>query len=147
MPSQRFVSPERWWRAAAAPVIAGWLGYGLSRSGAGLAGMILCWLVVAAGLGLAVLIARTHLTVTDEGLADHRLLRVVRVPWQRVAGFEVNRPGSVWGGFCVTVACRDGGRIDLLSTRAYSRIPSSRHLDEVHRICWTLEEAATNQAG
>lgn len=147
MPSMRFVSPERWWRAAAAPLVAGWLGYGLSRSGAGIVGTILCWLVVAAGLCLAVLVIRTHLTVSDMGLADHRLFRVVRVPWRQIAGFEVARPGSVWGGYCVTAACRDGRTVDLLSTRAYSRIPSARHLDELHRICWSLEEAAVNQAG
>ena len=111
MPSMRFVSPERWWRAVAAPLVAGWLGYGLSRSGAGVVGIILCWLVVAAGLCLAVLVMRTHLTVSDMGLADHRIFRVVRVPWRQIAGFEVNRPGSVWGGYCVTVACRDGGRL------------------------------------
>jgi hypothetical protein len=147
MPSQRFVSPERWWRAISAALIAGWLGYGLSRSGAGIAGLVLCWLVVAAGLCLAALIVRTHLTVSDEGLADHRLLKVVRVPWQWVAGFEVKRPGSVWDGYCVSVACRDGGTVDLLSTRTYSRIPSARHLDEVRRICGSLEEATMTRAG
>ena len=110
-------------------------------------GTILCWLVVAAGLCLAVLVIRTHLTVSDMGLADHRLFRVVRVPWRQIAGFEVARPGSVWGGYCVTAACLDGRTVDLLSTRAYSRIPSARHLDELHRICWSLEEAAVNQAG
>ena len=147
MPSMRIVSPERWWRAAAAPLIAGWLGYGLSRSGAGITGIILCWLVVAAGLCLAILIMRTHLSVSDWGLADHRLFRVVRVPWPQVARFDVDRPGSAWGGYCVTVTCQDGKTIDLLSTRAYSRVPSTRHLDEVHRICCSLEEAAMSQAG
>ena len=102
---------------------------------------------MAVGLGLAVLIMRTHLTVSDQGLADHRMFRVVRVPWQLIAGFEVNRPGALWGGFCVAAACRDGATIDLMSTRAYSRVPSARHLDELQRICWSLEEAAKQQAG
>jgi hypothetical protein len=53
---------------------------------------------------------------------------------------RVARPGGLWGGFCVVADCRDGAHVDLLSTRAYSRAPSSRHLDELQRICWTLEE-------
>jgi hypothetical protein len=61
-------------------------------------------------------------------------------------GFEVNRPRALWGGFCVTAACRDDATIDLMFTRAYSRVPSARHLDELQRICWSLEEAA-KQAG
>jgi len=55
-------------------------------------------MILAVGLCVAVLIMRTHLTVNDEGLADHRMFRVVRVPWQLIAGFEVDRPGALWGG-------------------------------------------------
>jgi hypothetical protein len=157
--SMRIASPERWWRAAAAPLIAGSIGWAVSgsfrlrlRASTSpelplTARIIVSCIAVAVGLGLAVLIMRTHLTVSDKGLADHRMFRVVRVPWQLIAGFEVNRPGALWGGFCVTAACRDGVTIDLMSTRAYSRVPSARHLDELQRICWSLEEAAKQQAG
>jgi hypothetical protein len=109
--------------------------------------IIVSCIAVAVGLSLAVLIMRTHLTVSDEGVADHRMFRVVRVPWQLIAGFEVKRPSALWGGFCVTAVGRDGATIDLMSTRAYTRVPSARHLDELQRICWSLEEAARQQAG
>ncbi|HUZ54643.1 MAG TPA: hypothetical protein VMU94_19220 [Streptosporangiaceae bacterium] len=159
MPSMRIASPERRWRAAVAPLIAGWIGWILSGSvRLGLRPgtppevpltprIIASCLAVAVGLCLAALIMRSHLTVSDEGLADHRMFRVVRVPWHFVTGFEVDRPGSLWGGFCVAVVCRDGSTIDLMSTRAYSRVPSARHLDELRRICWSLEDAATKHAG
>jgi len=93
------------------------------------------------GLWLAVLTSRTHLAVSDEGLTDYRIFRVVRVPWHLIDRFEVSHPQDLWGGYCVSAACRDGTTIDLMSTRAYSRLPSGRHVDELHRICWTLEEA------
>jgi hypothetical protein len=99
---------------------------------------------VAAGLGLwlAALIWRTHLSVGGDGLTDRRMFRVVRVRWQEIDRFEVRRPGALWGGYCVSAVRIDGPPIDLLSTRAYSLLPSARYLDELHRICWTLEEAA-----
>lgn len=155
----RIASPERWWRAAAAPLIAGWIGWAASeslrrglRSGTspGLplaARIIVSCFAVAVGLGMAVLVMRTHLTVGDEGLADHRMFRVVHVSWRAIARFEVNRPKALWGGFCVAVICHDGAAIDLMSTRAYSRVPSTRHLDELQRICWSLEEAAKLRGG
>jgi hypothetical protein len=144
----RITSPERWWRAATAPLIAGLLGWaGPPRAVPLTVRIIVACLAVAVGLYLAALIMRTHLTVGIEGLADYRVFRVVRVPWQQISGFDVGRPGALWGGFCVTAVCRDGTTVDLMSTRAYSRIPSARHLDELYRICWTLEEAATNQSG
>jgi len=97
--------------------------------------------LVAAGLlGLAAPILRACLIVSDEGLADRRALRSVRVPWRQVTGFRVARPGGPWGGFCVVAACRGEAHVDLLSTRVYSRAASSRHLDELQRLCWTLEE-------
>jgi hypothetical protein len=89
---------------------------------------------------------RTRLVVTSDGLVDNRLVRVVEIPWQKIAGFEINPPSGPWGGFCVTAVAPDGTTIDLLSTRAYSRIPSGRHLDELYRISWTLEEAAVRRA-
>jgi hypothetical protein len=103
--------------------------------------IVICGAVVI-GLGLAVLIMRTRLVVGPEGLADHRAFRVIRVAWEEVAAFEVSRPKGVWGGFCVTVVSGNGTTIDLMSTRAYTRIPSARHLDELYRISWTLEQAA-----
>jgi hypothetical protein len=80
---------------------------------------------------------RTCLVVTEEGLIDRRS---VRVAWLEITELRVARPGGLWGGFCAVASCRDGADVDLLSTRAYSRVPLSRHLDEVQRICWTLEE-------
>lgn len=69
------------------------------------------------------------------------------MPWPQITAFEVERPKALWGGFCVTALCRDGTTIDLMSTRAYSRVPSARHLDELRRICWSLEEAAVQRTG
>jgi hypothetical protein len=73
MPSMRFTSPERWWRAAAAPLIGGGLGWYISWAfrlhlraheiSAGLpltARIIVSCVAVAVGLTLAVLIMRTH---------------------------------------------------------------------------------------
>ena len=142
----RIASPERWWRAATAPIIGGLLGWaGPPLAAAPTARIIATCLGVAVGLYLAVLITRTHLAVGIDGLADHRMFRVVRVPWQQISRFEVGRPGGLWGGFCIAAVRRDGTTVDLLSMRAYSRIPSARHLDELQRICWTLEEAAATQ--
>lgn len=155
-------SPERRWRAAASPLIAGVIGWILAESlqlgvrpaappGLPLAAEIVmvCGAVVI-GLSLAVLIMRTRLDLTDDGLADRRIFRVVRIPWGEIAGFEIGRPKALWGGFCVIAVRRDGATVDLMSTRAYSRIPSARHLNELYRIGRTLEQAAsrrTEQAG
>jgi hypothetical protein len=142
-----------------APLAAGLIGWVLAGSfrlglqpgtSVGLtltARIIVSCLAVAVGLCLAALIMRTHLAVSDEGLADHRMFRVVRVPWQLIAGFEVGRPGALWGGFCVTAICRDNVTIDLMATGAYSLVPSAQHLDELRRICWSLEEAASKWQG
>ncbi len=124
-------------------LLAAWFGWRAFHYIGPLAG----GLVAAALLSLAAPIMRTCLIVTDEGLIDRRAARTVRVPWQRIAGFRVDRPGWLWGGFCVVVDCTDGTRIDLLSTRAYTRAPSSRHLDELHRVCWTLEERLARWRG
>ncbi len=148
MHGTRIASPERWWRAATAPLIAGFLGWaGLPRAVAPTPRIIVTCLAVAVGLYLAALIMRTHLTVGAEGLADHRIFRVVRVPWQQITGFEVDRPRGIWGGFCITAARHDGTTVDLMSTRAYSRVPSARHLDELQQIRGALEEMATTHAG
>ena len=155
----RIASPERRWRAATAPLIAGLLGWILAGSfrlglrpgsAPGLppaARIIVTCAAAAIGFCVAVLIMRTHLAVSDEGLIDHRVFRVVRVPWQMIAGFEVARPHGLWGGFCVAAICSDGTSIDLMATRAYSRVPSTHHLDELTRISWSLEEAATKREG
>ena len=143
----RIASPERWVRAATAPLIAGLLGWAGPPQAVGpTARIILACLAFAVGLCLAVLIMRTHLTVGADGLADHRMFKVVRVPWRQISGFAVDRPRGIWGGFCITAVCRDETTVDLMSTRAYSRVPSTRHLDELQRICWTLEEAQANRA-
>jgi Bacterial PH domain len=145
-------SPERRWRAAAAPLIAGLIGWivpgsihlavhpgtpGLSVT----ARVIVICAAVAVGLGLAGLIMRTRLVVTSEGLGDHRIFRVIHIPWEEITGFEVNRPSGLWGGFCVVAVCRSGTTVGLMATRAYSRVPSARHIDELYRISWTLEHA------
>jgi hypothetical protein len=147
-------SPERRWRAAAAPLIAGVIGWILAASihlavrpgaspGLSLAArVIVVCAALAIGVGLAGLIMRTRLVVTSEGLADHRIFRVIHIPWEEITGFEVNRPSGMWGGFCVVAVCRSGTTVDLMATRAYSRIPSARHIDDLYRISWTLEEAA-----
>jgi len=97
--------------------------------------------LVAAGLlAFVIPIMRSCLIANDEGLTDRRAIRTVRVPWRQIAGFRVQRPGGIWGGFCVVAVRTDGTQTDLLSTRAYSRAPSAGHLDELLRLCWTLEE-------
>ncbi|HTX82122.1 MAG TPA: PH domain-containing protein [Streptosporangiaceae bacterium] len=147
-------SPERRWRAAAAPLIAAAISWIVSgsihlgvRPGAspGLsltARVIVICAAVAIGLGISGLIMRTRLMVTSAGLTDHRIFRVIHVPWGEITGFEINRPSGLWGGFCVVAVCRGGTTVDLMATRAYSRIPSARHIDELYRISWTLEHAA-----
>lgn len=158
MPRTRIASPERRWRAAAALVLAGLAGWVVSGSihlgvrpaaSPGLplaakAGIFGCG--VAVGAWLAILVLRTHLTISDDGLADHRIFRVVRIPWPVITRFEVGRPGGLWGGYCVCAVRRDGATVDLMSTRAYSRVPSARHLEELQRICWTLDEIAGSRA-
>jgi hypothetical protein len=112
--------------------------------------VIMICIAAVIGLGIAVLIMRTRLVVSTDGLADHRIFRVIRILWEDIAAFEVGRPKGLWGGFCVTAVLRNGASIDLMSTRAYSRIPSGRHVDELYRISWTLEQAAglpSGQAG
>lgn len=132
----RFVSPERRWRAAFMALPAAWFGWRAFHFTGPVAGC----LVGGGLLSIAVPIMRACLIVTDESLIDRRAVRTVRVPWQQIAEFRVARPGGLWGGFCVVAACKDGAQIDLLSTRAYTRAPSARHLDELQRVCWTLEE-------
>jgi hypothetical protein len=103
-------------------------------------GAVIGSVLIAILLSAAMLAMRSCLVVTDEGVADRRALRTVRVAWPQISEFRVARPGALWGGLCVVADCRDGRHVDLLSTRAYSRAPSSRHLDELYRLCWTLEE-------
>jgi Bacterial PH domain len=115
---------------------AAWFGWKAYQ----LLGPLASGLVSAGFLSLAVPIMRSCLIVNDEGLIDRRAVRTVRVPWQQIAGFSVERPGRLWGGFCVVADCRNGTQVDLLSVRAYSRAPSAGHLDDLHLICWTLTE-------
>lgn len=145
MTSMRFVSPERWWRAGLSAVAGALFGWYVASRSASLAAIIVGTVVFAGSAYLAILISRSHLDVGDEGLSDHRALRVVQLSWHQIGEFEVERPSGPWGGFCVIAVCHDGSRVDLLSTRAYSRLPSARHLDELYRICWTLDEAASSQ--
>jgi Bacterial PH domain len=138
----RFVSPERRWRAGVLVLLAAWFGWRSFRyaGSPSYAGPVIGVVLMAFFLAGAVLAMRSCLVVTDEGLADRRALRTVRVGWSQVSELRVARPGGLWGGYCVVVDCRDGRHVDLLSTRAYSRAPSSPHLDELYRLCWTLEE-------
>jgi len=159
VPELRFASPERRWRAASAPLIAalvGWLASGSIRLSRGAAPplvlpltgrVVFTCVAVTAGTAVAVLIMRTHLSVAPEGLADHRLFRTVCVPWPLITGFDIGRPGGPWGGMCLRAVCRDDETVDLLSTRAYSRVPSAWHLDQLERIRWSLEDAAKRYAG
>ena len=90
-----------------APLLAGLAGWAAASSlrlglrpgaapGLPLAARILITCAATAvGTALAARIMRTHLAVSAEGLADHRLFRVVRVPWPEIAGFEVVRPGGL----------------------------------------------------
>jgi hypothetical protein len=148
MPTFRIVSPERRWRAGSLVLLAGWLVWRASRyTGPWREGGLVVTGLVAAGLLACVIPAmKTCLIVSDEGLTDRRALRSVRLAWPQIEELRVARPGGLWGGFCIVATRRDGAEVDLLSTRAYSRVPFSRHLDELQRICWTLEEClATRQ--
>jgi PH (Pleckstrin Homology) domain-containing protein len=142
MPAFRFVSPERRWRAASLVMLAAlfsWRAFRYAGPGRQLA-VVAAYLLPACLLACVLLVMRTCLVVGDDTVTDRRALRVVRLPWSEITGFRVARPGWMWGGFCVVAECRGGTEVDLLATRAYSRAPSARHLDELHRLCWTLEE-------
>jgi Bacterial PH domain len=135
VPAFRFVSPERRWRAAFMVLPAAFFGWRALHYLGVIAGCLVC----AGVLSLAIPILRNCLIVTDEGLTDRRAVRSVWLPWEQITGFRVDRPGGPWGGFCVIADRTDRTQVDLLSTRAYTRTPSERHLDELHRLCWTLE--------
>lgn len=135
MAAFRFVSPERGWRAGLLLVPGVWFGWAVYH----FFGIGPGCVVGAALLTMVVLTMRTSLTVTGDGLVDRRAVRTVRVPWPRLAGFRVQRPGGVWDGFCVVAACHDGTEVDLLSTRVYTRSPSGRHLEELEQTCQTLQ--------
>ena len=141
MADLRFVSPERRWRAAAMVVLAAWFGWRAVRyAGPGhVPALVADWVLAAALLASVVPIMRSCLIVTDAGVIDRRAVRIIRVPWAHICEFRVQRPGGLWGGFCVVAGIRDGTPVDLLSTRAYSRTASPHHLDELPRMCWTLE--------
>lgn len=102
--------------------------------------VIFGYLLGAAMLAVAARVSRARLVADSAGLADHRLLRTVRVRWEDIASFDVARPGGPWGGFCVRAIRRAGNPVDLLATRSYALLPSAAGYDEVHRMMWTLEE-------
>lgn len=142
MEAFRFVSPERRWRSAVTVLLAAFVCWRAFRyAGPDRIVAVVAGCLVAGGLLASIpLVMRTCLLVTTEDVIDRRALRQVRVPWDKITAFRVARPGWLWGGFCVIAECKDGRQVDLLSTRVYSRAPSSRHLDELHRLSWTLEE-------
>jgi hypothetical protein len=137
-----FVSPERRWRAVFMVLLAAFLCWRAFRyTGPGRDLAVVAGCLIPAGLAASVvLVLRTCLIVTADDVIDRRALRAMRVPWDRIAAFSVARPGWLWGGFCVIAELTDGQHVDLLSTRAYALTPSTAHLDELQRLCWTLEE-------
>jgi hypothetical protein len=149
VPTLRFVSPERRWRAASLLLLAAWVMWrSLAFTGSlRLPGLIVGGVATAALLAGVLPVVRSCLIVSDEGLTDRRAFRRVRLSWPQISEFRVARPGGPWGGYCVVADCRDGTQVDLLSIRAYSRSPSSHHLDELHLICWTLDERRAAQHG
>ncbi len=149
MPTFRFVSPERRWRAGFLVLLAAWFGWRSLRYGGPprYAGPVIGCVLIACFLAGAALVMRSCLIVTAENVADRRALRTVAVPWAQITAFRVARPGAMWGGYCVVADCRDGRHVDLLSTRAYSRSASAGGLDELYRLCWTLEEQLAGELG
>jgi hypothetical protein len=149
VPTFRFVSPERRWRAGFLVLLAAWFGWRSFRYAGPprYLGPAIGCVLIAGLLAGAVLVMRSCLIVTEESVADRRALRVVRVPWPQITGFRVARPGATRGGYCVVADCRDGRPVDLLSTRAYSRSASAGGLDELYRLCWTLEEQLAGELG
>jgi hypothetical protein len=138
--TRRFVSPERRWRAGASVLLAGWVAWRLLVRPLPMAGSVAGWVIAAALVVLAALTLRTHLVADEFGVTDHRVFRVVRVPWARIEDFVVARPGGLWGGFCVVALCPGDSKVDLLATRVYSRIPSAKHMDEAERVASCLQE-------
>lgn len=135
-----FCSPERSWRVAACVLLAtGALWQFAVRDGSA-AGIVLGCILAAGLLVAGWRVSRSRLVADTRGMTDYRLIRIVRVSWDDVAGFEVARPGGPWGGFCVRVTRRAGGTVDLLSTRGYALVPSAASYDEIHRMMWTLED-------
>jgi hypothetical protein len=142
VPIIEFVSPERYWRAGSLVLVAGLFGWrAAAYAGPDRAAMsLLGGLIAVATLGCAGPALRARFVATDAMLIDRRAFRTVRLAWDQVAEFEVRRPGGLWGGYCVVAECRNGRSVDFLATRAFSRAPSARHLDELHRLRWTLED-------
>ncbi|MHB1430584.1 MAG: hypothetical protein ACYCVZ_00490 [Streptosporangiaceae bacterium] len=142
MPIIEFVSPERYWRAGSVVLVAVLLGWrAAAYAGPDRAAMsLLGGLIAVVTLGFVGPALRARFVATDAMLIDRRAFRTVRLAWDQVAEFEVRRPGGIWGGYCVVAECRNGRQVDFLATMAFSRAPSARHLDELHRLCWTLED-------
>ena len=140
-------SPERSWRVVLCVLLALGAFWEFSVLQAAAPSVIAGCLLGAALLAVAWRVSRARLVADPAGLADHRLLRTVRVRWEEITGFEVARPGGPWGGFCVRAICRAGNPVDLLATRSYALLPSAASYDEVHRMMWTLEELSPANPG
>jgi hypothetical protein len=118
-------------------LLAAW--YFAVRHGS-VAGVLVGCVLAAALLAVAWRVLGARLVADSQGLTDYRAIRIVRVRWEDVAGFEVARPAGPWGGVCVRSIQRAGEPVDLLATRGYSLLPSRSSYDEVHRMMWTLTE-------
>jgi hypothetical protein len=103
VPTFRFVSPERRWRAGFLVLLAAWFGWRSLRYAGPprYAGPVIGWVLIAGFLAGAALVMRSCLIVTAENVADRRALRTVAVPWAQITAFRVARPGAMGGGYCV----------------------------------------------
>lgn len=81
----------------------------------------------------------TYVLASADGVCNVGLLRTQRLRWEDIVGFDVARPGALWGGFCVRALLRDDTEHDLLSLRAYSRVASLTDYGELYRQAWALE--------
>lgn len=130
-------SPEGRLRGA----VLGCLGLGLLIGAVSSSpGSALLQVVVAVGcFVVAARMWRTRVVADDTGVTDVRLFRTRLLPWTALTGFDVNRPGGLYAGFCVR-ALDDDTEHDLLGVRAYSRLPVLDAYGELSRIAWTLED-------
>ena len=143
-------SPERGYRVAFWLALAVLFGVGAAWPGAALWPLpilravypgVRVLLAVVALLALVTgrLSWRAWVIADSEGVLDVGPLRRRRLAWPAISGFDVDRPGGLWGGYCVRALREDGGHVDLLGLRAYVRVPSVRHFDELHRLAWLLD--------
>lgn len=123
----RFVSPERRWRAGIMVVLAAWFGWRAYRYGGPVPVVAAGWVLAVAFLASVVPIMRSCLIVTEDGLTDRRAVRVIRVAFEQVSEFRVERPGGLWGGFCVVAGLprRDARRPAVDAGLLAHRVPGS----------------------